>query len=278
MSGRIPTGVLGLGLIGATWARHLEEDGWLAGAWNRTAKPAFPRWQPTPAGVAEVADVLIVCVSDPPAVAAVLDALADALGERHTLVQCSTIDPVSSARFERQVRSRGAAYLEAPFSGSKPGADSRRTVFYLGGDPAAIERATPVLARLSQHRPVIGAGPHVALLKLASNLQITAQVQALCEALRWSRAAGVPDDTFFAMLRGNMAWSGVHEIKGPKVRAGDFAPQFATRHMLKDLKLAIAASPTPLPLGQALADLLERAVSRGWADEDFSALYKLPDP
>lgn len=274
----IPTGVLGLGLIGSIWARHLHADGWLAGAWNRTPQPEFPQWKPSPAAVAEVADALVVVVSDPPAVAAVLAALEDRLQPRHLVIQCSTIDPAGSERFERLVRARGAAYVEAPFSGSKPGAETRRTVYYLGGDAAAIERAQPVLSRLSQQRHVLGTGPQAALMKLVSNLQIVGQLELLCETLRWARAAGVPDDTFFNMLRGNMAWSGVYQIKEQKLRAGDFSPQFAVRHMLKDVRLALNSSSTALPLGEAVTARLQAAVDRGFSNDDISALYRLLEP
>lgn len=275
MSTPIPTGVLGLGLIGSIWARHLHDDGWLAGAWNRTPRPTFPAWKASSAEVADAADVLIVVVTDPAAVEAVLAAMLDRLGARHTIVQCSTIDPASSRRFERMVQDRGAAYLEAPFSGSKPGADARRSVFYLGGSDAVVARALPVLERLSHDRYVVGSGAHAATLKLLSNLQITVQIEALCETLRWARIAGISDDVFFSMLRGNMAWSGAYQIKEPKLRAGDYAPQFALRDMLKDVDLALASSPTPMPLGAAVAERLKQASARGWADEDFSAIYKL---
>lgn len=278
MNAPIPTGVLGLGLIGSIWARHLHDDGWLAGAWNRTPQPDFPRWKDSPAAVADAADALLLVVSDPPAVASVLDALQDRLQARHVVIQCSTIDPASSARFEQQVRARGARYVEAPFSGSKPGAETRRTVYYLGGDADAIGRAQPVLERLSQQRHLVGTGAQAALLKLASNLQIVSQLELLCETLRWARAAGVPDDTFFAMLRGNMAWSGVYQIKEPKLRHGDYAPQFAVRHMLKDVRLALGAAPTDLPVGAAVAERLQAAADRGLGGEDISVLYRLLEP
>lgn len=272
------TGILGLGLIGSIWARHLHDDGWLAGSWNRTPKPDFPAWRNSPAEVADAADALIVVVSDPPAVDAVLRSLEPRLGPRHVVIQNSTIDPVSSRRFEALVKARGAAYVEAPFSGSKPGAETRRTVYYLGGDATAIARATPVLERLSQQRFVVGTGEQAALLKLASNLQIAVQLEALCETLRWARAAGLEDEVFFNMLRGNMAWSGVYQIKEPKLRARDYTPQFAVRHMLKDVRLALGAAPTPLPLGDVLATRLSLAAERGWAEDDYSAIYRLLEP
>lgn len=267
--------VLGLGIIGATWARHLEQDGVLAAAWNRTPQPAFPRWVDAPAAAAQRADVLVLVVADPGAVESVLTALAPHLEARHLVIQSSTIDPESSRAFEALITGRGAAYVEAPFTGSKPAAEQRQTIFYLGGAPTAVERARPILDRLSRQQFVIGTGAQAATMKLACNLQIVTQLEALCEALAWSRQAGITDDTFFSALRTNAAWSGVANLKEPKLRAGDFSPQFSIKHMLKDLRLALGERPGLLPVVETVAERLQAVQDRGGANDDMSALYRL---
>ena len=89
-------------------------------------------------------------------------------------------------------------------------------------------------------------------------------------------AAGIPDDTFFACLRPNVAWSGLTTLKEPKLRAGDYAPQFSVKHLAKDVRLAIgAADESSLPLAASVSARLEEALARGMGDEDFVALYKL---
>jgi len=268
------TGVLGLGIIGSIWARHLHDDGMLAGSWNRTPRPSFPSWKGSPAEVADSAGVLIVVVSDPPAVESVLRALLPRLRPGHLVIQSSTIDPASSRRFCELVAGSGAAYVEAPFTGSKPAAEQRQTVFYMGGERAAVERADSILARLSQKRFPIGLPEQAATLKLACNLQIACQMEALCEALAWARSAGIPDDTFFSALRVNAAWSGLSQLKEPKLKSRDYSPQFSVKHMLKDMRLAVQTGRERLPLGAAVADRLRLAAENRSADEDISALYR----
>jgi 3-hydroxyisobutyrate dehydrogenase-like beta-hydroxyacid dehydrogenase len=74
----------------------------------------------------------------------------------------------------------------------------------------------------------------------------------------------------------NVANSGLVKLKEPKVRAGDFAPQFSVKHMHKDLRLALAtAGAGSLPQTDLVRERLRLAEERGWADEDFSALLKL---
>ncbi len=268
--------IFGIGIIGAIWARNYEADGLLAATWNRSPKPETPRWQPDIVAAARAGDILQIVVGDPPAVESVIAALAPALAPGKIVVQSSTIDPASSDRFRQLVEARGARYVEAPFTGSKPAAEARKTVFYLGGETGAVAAVEPVLAHVSEFRFQIGTNAQASALKLAMNLQIAGLMEALCEGITFARRAGIADDTFFKVLGCNVANSGLVKLKEQKVRAGDFAPQFSVKHMGKDLRLAVeTAGEEALPQTKLVRDRLRDAEQRGWGDEDFSALLKL---
>jgi 3-hydroxyisobutyrate dehydrogenase len=269
-------GVLGLGIIGGVYARHYHAAGVLAGAWNRTPQPGFPRWQDAPEAVAAAAEVTHIVVADPPAVRGVLERILPALGPGKVVVQSSTIDPASSDEFLQTVTARGARYLEAPFTGSKPAAEQRQTVFYLGGDAALIAELEPVLNLISATRFHIGAHRQACALKLAMNLNISAQMQALSEALTIARKAGVSDDVFFNVVAKNVSYSGLAKLKEPKLRTNDFSPQFSVKHMLKDMRLASAMNGcADLPVLDTVRECLAAAARAGYADEDFAALIKV---
>ena len=266
------TAVLGLGLIGSVWARHLDDAGRLAASWNRTPKPDSPRPVATPREAAEQADHLILVVADPAAVEAVVTAMAPALGDRHLVIQSSTIGPADSTRIQALVEKTGARYLEAPFTGSKPAAEAKKTVYYIGGETAEIQRAEPILSILSARRIHIGSGPQACTIKLAMNLQVAALAEALCEALYLGRAAGLSDDLFFECMRGNVSWSGLSALKEPKLRAADYSPQFSIKHLLKDLRL-LRDHAGPLPALESMIEQLQQAGQAGREDEDFITLY-----
>ncbi len=269
-------GVLGLGIIGGAWARHYAADGVLAGAWNRTPQPDFPGWQDTPEAVAAAADVVQIVVADPVAVRAVLDRILPALGPGKIVVQSSTIDPESSDAFRVGVTATGARYIEAPFTGSKPAAEQRQSVFYLGGEATLVADVEPVLSRVSMARFHIGDHRQAATFKLAMNLNVAVQMAALTEALTLVRRAGISDATFFDALSKNVGYSGLVKLKEPKLRAGDFAPQFSVKHMHKDMRLAAAtAGCATLPMLDAVREQLKTAEARGMAEEDFAALIKV---
>lgn len=269
-------GVIGLGIIGGTWAKHYHAAGVLAGAWNRTPQPDFPQWKATPEAVATAAEVVQIVVADPAAVESILTRILPALGPGKVVVQSSTIDPASSTKFAALVTARGARYLEAPFTGSKPAAEAKQTVYYLGGDAALIAELEPLLSLVSATRFHIGSNEQAATLKLAMNLNISAHMQGLCEALALVRRSGVSDDTFFSALGKNVSYSGVTKLKEPKLRAGDYAPQFSVKHMHKDMRLAATMAGTQnFPVLAAVRERLAAAEKAGWADEDFSAVMKL---
>ncbi|MDR1279859.1 MAG: NAD(P)-dependent oxidoreductase [Opitutaceae bacterium] len=270
-------GVLGLGIIGGIWARHYHAAGVLAGAWNRTPQPDFPQWRNTPEAVAAASDIVQIVVADPPAVQDVIDRIRPALGPGKVVIQSSTIDPESSTRFRDRVTSTGARYLEAPFTGSKPAAEERKTVFYLGGDAALVAELDPVLSLVSTSRLHIGDNRQATILKLAMNLNLAIQMEGLSEALTLARRAGIGDDTFFGALSRNVGHSGLVTLKEQKLRAGDFVPpQFSVKHMHKDMRLATGtAEATGFPLLAAVRARLAEAEARGWADNDFASLIRL---
>jgi 3-hydroxyisobutyrate dehydrogenase len=270
-------GVLGLGIIGGAWARHYEAAGVLAGTWNRTPQPGFPGWKATPEEVGAAADAIQIVVADPPAVRGILARILPVLTPSKAVIQSSTIDPAASEEFCRAVTGTGARYLEAPFTGSKPAAEQRQTVYYLGGDPGLAAELEPLLSLVSATRLSIGTPSQAAALKLSMNLNLAIQMEGLIEALTLARRAGVPDDRFFQALAINAGYSGLAKLKEKKLREADFAPQFSIKHMLKDMRLA---SGMPAGGGLPALDLvrarLAAADKAGFADEDFSALMKLP--
>jgi len=268
-------GVIGLGIIGSVWAKHYASAGVLAGVWNRTSQPNFPKWLSSPEAVSQASDVIQIVVADPPAVQSVLDRIVPLLSPNKVIVQSSTIDPESSEQFRLLVTSRGARYLEAPFTGSKPAAEERKTVYYVGGDAALIAELEPLLSLVSETRFHIGTNKQAATLKLAMNLNIAAQIQGLAEALTMARRAGVSDDLFFSALAKNVSYSGVTKLKEPKLRTRDFSPQFSVKHLLKDLKLAARISGCEeLPLLETLQGCYHAAAINGLAEEDIAAVIK----
>ncbi len=269
--------VLGLGIIGSAWAKNLIADGHEVRTWNRTPKE-FPNFCASIQEAVAGADALFIVVADPPAVQSVLDQIKPVLHSGQLVIQSSTISAKWTLEFATQVQATGALFLEAPFTGSKLAAEDRKTVYYLGGDAAVIEKARPILERLSGTIMHIGPLGTASTLKLAMNLNIASVAQALSESLTFCRASGISDDTYFGALKVNVSRSGVADLKEPKLRQHDYSPQFSVKHMAKDLRLTLeTAADAKLSLRQTelVKDIYERGIAAGWSDDDFIGLVRL---
>jgi 3-hydroxyisobutyrate dehydrogenase-like beta-hydroxyacid dehydrogenase len=268
--------ILGLGIIGSEWAKNLAADGVPLKTWNRTPKPDAPGFTPSAADAARDAELVVLVVADPPAVQNVLDQILPVLKPGQIVAQASTVSAEWNLKFAAQVEKTGAKFLEIPFTGSKLAAVDRKTVFYVGGDEALLARVEPTLARISMVRLHVGPLGKAASLKLAMNMNIALLLEGLEESLSFARAAGIPDATYFEALKANAGRSPMSDLKEPKLRAGDYAPQFSLKHMDKDLRLALeSAGDLALPQLRGLKKLYSEGMAKGWGDEDFSTLMKL---
>ena len=271
--------VLGLGIIGGSWARNLIADGHAVRCWNRTAMD-FPNFHASIAEAVTGAETIFIVVTDPPAVQQVLTQILPKLGPGQRVIQSSTISARWTLHFAAQVNETGAEFLEAPFTGSKVAAQKRQTVFYLGGAEHIVEKARPILAPLSSAILHIGPLGSASTLKLAMNVNIAGVGQILCESLLLCRKAGISDELYFSALERNISHSGVSALKESKLRLHDYSPQFSLKNMAKDLRLALeTATELSLELEQAklLDSIYQKGMASGWSEDDFIGLIRLQE-
>jgi 3-hydroxyisobutyrate dehydrogenase-like beta-hydroxyacid dehydrogenase len=270
--------VLGLGIIGSAWAKNLHTDGLQLRAWNRTPKKDLPYSEPDLVRAVTGAEMIIIIVSDPPAVEGILEKIVPHLVRGQLVVQSSTISARWTRLFCERVEATGATFLEAPFTGSKLAAEARETVFFLGGPAETVEKARPVLSRLSKKILHIGPLGSASSLKLALNLNLALMAESLSESLALARAEEIPDEKFFEALHANVGRSGLSDLKEPRLRARDYAAQFALKHMGKDLRLALeTAEGLSLPAANALKTLYDKGIEDGLGNDDFVGLIRLVD-
>ncbi|HYE06399.1 MAG TPA: NAD(P)-dependent oxidoreductase [Planctomycetota bacterium] len=267
--------VIGLGIIGGTWARNLAAHGHDLRTWNRTPKPDAPGWTADIAAAVRGAELVMIVVADPAAVAAVIERIAPALASGMTVAQHSTIGVDDTRAAAAAVRARGARFLDMPFTGSKPAAEKRETVFFVGDDDGSLAAVAPVLANLSKAILATGGVGSATAIKLSFNLLIAGINQAMAESLTLATRAGIAPEAWFDALEFNVARSKLVDLKKPKWLAADWSPQFSIKHLRKDLRLALAlARRHGLELPSAASDerTLGAAEARGMADLDFAAV------
>jgi len=274
--------VYGLGIIGSRVRARLRHCGFHARGWNRNSRPGLEDVVPSVAAAAAGADVHQLFVRDGEAVLEVLGALTPHLGRGRTVLVHATISPEEMRAAAQVVAATGADFLEAPFTGSREASAAGRLVYYVGGDPAVLERVRPVLEASSRAIERVGGVGDATVLKIATNMVTVSIVQALAEALAVTRAGGVAPELLRVAVEQNACRSGTSDLKLPTMLAGDFSPHFSLRNMLKDAHHALAiarGAGLSLPsLGQTTAVMERLAADPAQAGMDFSLLARQWDP
>ena len=93
--------------------------------------------------------------------------------------------------------------------------------------------------------------------------------------------AGIDPEVLGLALEQNAARSGAMDLKLPMMIEGDYEPHFSLKHMFKDVQLGIHmanALDLEVPATTVTAGVMYGALNHGWADLDFSAIFKVYEP
>jgi len=284
-------GFVGLGAMGLPMTRHLLEAGHQVTVASRSAGPIEvavalgARRGGTPAGVAEAADVIVLCVPSSPQVVEVVADMLPILGSGKVVVDCSTIDPDVTRTQHALVAGVGAGYLDAPLSGGTAGAEAGTLTLMVGGDDAVLESVRPALDPFAARIVHVGGPGMGQVVKLCNNLIYAAQMLATSEATALALTSGVDLVKLHEVLthatgdcvavRTRLPVAGV--VPDSPASNG-WRPGFMTDLMAKDLDLALAyGARTGVPLASTATarQALTAASTAGYGREDFSSVAKV---
>lgn len=281
-------GFLGLGIMGYPMARHLLAGGHQVALWSNTAAKAVELATQgdglvcaTPREVAANADIIFLCVGDTDMSAKVTlgeDGLIESLAAGAIVVDCSTVSVAYARRAGETLAAKGVSFLDAPVTGSKPGAEGGTLTFMVGGDQAVYEKVKPFMELMGKRFYYCG-GPGLGLhAKLTQNLILSNLLQAFNEGLVLSTKAGVDPELMLDILENSAAKSGLVSFKAPFVFRRDFSTNFSVRWMHKDIGLVLESAnelDVPLPMTGLSQQLYRAAIAEGYADEDFCSTIKV---
>jgi 3-hydroxyisobutyrate dehydrogenase/2-hydroxy-3-oxopropionate reductase len=275
-------GFLGLGLMGYPMARNLLRAGHEVALWSHTAEKAEQlaaeaggRAMASPQQVAEAADVVFLCLGDTEMVTeAILGPQGVIQGARPgTLVaDASTISPKSSRKIGKALKARGVDFLDAPCTGSTPGAQAGTLTFMVGGDPEVFEKLKPMLEPMGKRIYYCGRAGLGLQAKLTQNLILCNIMAAFNEGMVLAVKGGVDPQLMLDILDNSAAKSGLISYKAPFVLRRDFRANFSTKWMHKDIGLMLESGKdlgVPLLLTGVTQQLFQAAIAIGHGDEDF---------
>jgi 3-hydroxyisobutyrate dehydrogenase len=279
-------GIVGLGRMGAAMAQRLSEQAFEVVGWdhsaaaNAAAAARGLRLAAAPQDVAVAADVVISSITEDNGVRRIFSGpkgflQGDVTGK--LFVEMSTLQPMTGRALAPQVAARGARLIEAPVLGTIPQVRAGTLFAMAGGAAEDIERARPVLEKLT--RRIVHMGPNGAgyAMKLAANLGLGAYIQAIAESLALGAAEGLALDQMVDVLQETATTSGWLKVKAGVLKGGEGDMTLDIRTLRKDMVSAVATGAlggVPMPLTAATLASLSAAVADDYGAADIAELPK----
>jgi len=274
--------------MGYPMARHLLEAGHEVALWSHTsskatelAKKGKGKVCGSPKQVAEQSDFIFYCVGNTEMARSITlgkDGLLDGIRPGSVTADCSTISPAESIEMSKAFSSKGAHFLDAPCTGSKPGAEGGTLTFMIGGEQAAFEKAKPYFENMGKRLYYCGLNGQGLRAKLTQNLVLANLMQAFAEGLVLATKNGVKPELMLEILDNSAAKSGLLTAKAPAIFRRDFQTNFSTKWMHKDVGLALDSAEAldlPLPLTAITQQMLRAAIAKGYGEEDFCSTIRV---
>jgi len=279
-------GFLGLGTMGAAMAANLARAGYPLTVWNRTPGRAAElrklgaKEGDHPAEVAAASDVVAICVSDSPDVEAVLfgeHGVAEGIKAGSLVIDCSTISPAVTWQAAQRLARQEVDLVDAPVSGGSEGAQKATLTIFVGGEPAAFERARPILEVLGKTVTHVGPSGSGQAVKAVNQVILAGTYLGVAEGIILAMKSGLDVEQVVEALGGGAAQSWVLANRSGRMIANDYPLGFKTSLHRKDLGIALALAAevgATLPVAALCAQLETGLVTQGHGDDDMSAVAR----
>ena len=183
-------------------------------------KPKKPDSAPPPRK-SRNADIIFVCVGDTRMATDVILGADGIIAGTHSgavVVDCSTISVSQSRQIGQALKAKGVDFLDAPVTGSTPGAESGNLTFMIGGD-AVFDRIRPLLDPMGKTIYYCGASGMGLQAKLTQNLILANIMMAFDEGMVLATKGGIDPNLMLEILDNSAAKSGLISYKAPFVLA-----------------------------------------------------------
>ena len=274
--------------MGCPMARNLLRAGHEVAVWSNTAAKAQKLadeekgvFCATPKEAAAQADVVFLCVGDTEmARDVILGANGVIEGARvgSVVVDCSTVAVGESRKIGQALKAKGVEFLDAPVTGSTPGAEGGNLTFMIGGEQAVFDRVRPLLGPMGKRIYHCGGAGMGLQAKLTQNLVLSNILMAFNEGMGLATKGGMDPTLMLEILDSSAAKSGLIDYKAPFVLARNFTTNFSVKWMHKDIGLMLESGKelgVPLVLTGLTQQLFQTAIAAGHGEEDICSTIKV---
>lgn len=276
-------GLIGLGIMGKPMAKNMLKAGYdltvsdlnkanvdevvAAGAKSASNKE-----------IGETCDVVMTMLPNSPHVKSVMlgeTGVASYMKPGSVFIDMSSINPVASKEIAAALAEKNIEMLDAPVSGGEPKAIDGTLSFMVGGKQAVFDAHKAILETMGAsvvRCGDVGAGNTT---KLANQIIVACNIQALAEALTLAQKAGVDPQLVFEAIKGGLAGSTVMNAKAPMMIAGNDKPGFKIDLHIKDLNNALDCAHSvgaPVPMTAEVQEILQWLHNHEGGQKDHSAI------
>jgi 3-hydroxyisobutyrate dehydrogenase len=274
--------------MGAPMSGHLARAGHEVTVYNRTRSKADAwtakyggRAAATPREAAAGAQIVFSCVGNDDDLRQVTigaDGAFHGMSSGSVFVDHTTASAAVAVELEAAGLERGIASLDAPVSGGQSGAEQGILTVMVGGDPAAFERAQPVIAHYARAVTLMGPSGAGQKTKMVNQICVAGVVEGLAEGLAFALHAGLDAKKVLGVISKGAATSWQMENRGETMVDGKFDFGFAVDLMRKDLRIAMEearANGAELPATALIDQFYAKLQKQGHGRMDTSSLMKL---
>jgi 3-hydroxyisobutyrate dehydrogenase len=279
-------GIVGLGRMGAAMSQRLREQGFEVIGWdhndatNKKLGAGGLRIAANPRGVAAESEVIISSVTEDHGVRRIFtgpDGFLQADVNGKLFIEMSTLQPMTGRELAPLVEARGGRLIEAPVLGTIPSVRSGTLLAMVGGRAEDLQRARPLLEKLT--RRIVHMGPNGAgyAMKLAANLGLGAYIQAVSESLALGLKQGLTIEQMLDVMQEGPTACGWLKSKTEVLKGGKADITLDIRTLRKDIMSVVATAAltgVPMPLSSGVLASLSAAVADDYGDGDLAELPK----
>lgn len=172
---------------------------------------------------------------------------------------------------------KGLSFLDAPVTGGQKGAENGQLSIMVGGDKAAMEKATPLIEAYAKAVRHLGPSGNGQLTKMVNQITIAGVVQGLSEALKFAQRADLNIDDVLSVISKGAAQSWQMDNSGKTMVEGEFNHGFAVDWLRKDLNICIEEAKSQsasIPVAKLVETYLGELHEMNEGRSDITSLIK----
>lgn len=284
-------GFIGLGAMGRPMAARvagagfpltvLDLDAQRAGA---VAAELGGQWGGSGAELARGAELVVTMLPTSATVAAALDGAEGVLAGLRpgsVVIDMTSGSPGDTKRIAERVAAAGSVLIDAPVSGGVPRARTGELSIMVGGDPAAIARAEPLLRSMGTTITRTGDVGSAHAMKALNNLVSAGGFMLGIEALLIGQRFGLDPALMVDVINASTGMSNSSQKKFKQfVLSRSFDAGFGLDLMVKDLGIAMGVARdtgTPAPVSALVREMWAAAAAMLGPGQDHTAAAKLSE-